>query len=75
MEKIILTEQEQALIERHLAGEYNPFFAPKEEQEMFNSLIDRAEALEDELDAIDERMSEPNCDLLSWYYNKFKTQN
>ena len=74
MEKIVLRQEEIALIEKHLAGQYNPFFAPKEEQEMFNALIDKAEALEDELDAIDERMSEPNCDLLSWFYKKYKTQ-
>ena len=74
MEKIILTTEETALIEKHLNGDYNPFFSSKEEQEMFNALIDKAEALEDELDAIDERMSEPNCDLLSWFYKKYKAQ-
>ena len=74
MEKIILTAEETALIEKHLAGQYNPFFSSKEEQKMFNALIDKAEALEDELDAIDERMSEPNCDLLSWFYKKYKAQ-
>jgi len=75
MEKIILTAEETALIEKHLAGQYNPFFSSKEEQKMFNALIDKAEALEDELDAIDERMSEPNCDLLSWFYKKYKAQD
>lgn len=74
MDKFILTAEEITLIERHLAGKYSPFFAPKEEQELFNTLIEKAEALEDELDAIDERMSEPNCDLLSWYYKKYKAQ-
>ena len=74
MEKIILTTEETALIEKHLNGDYNPFFSSKEEQEMFNGLINKAEALEDELDAIDERMSEPNCDLLVWFYKKYKAQ-
>ena len=74
MEKIILTAEETALIEKHLAGQYNPFFASKEEQEMFNALIDKAEALEDELDAIDERFEMPNADLLAWYYMKYKDQ-
>ena len=75
MEKIILTAEETALIEKHLNGDYNPFFATEVEQAMFNNLIEKAEALEDELDAIDERMSEPNCDLLSWFYKKYKAQD
>lgn len=72
--KIELTQEEVALVERHLAGKYNPFFASSEEQEMMNGIIDRAQALEEELGAIDERMQEPNCDLLSWYLKKFKNQ-
>lgn len=75
MEKIILTAEEISLIERHLAGNYNPFFAPKEEQEMFNTLIDKAEAYEEAVNGIDERMSEPNCDLLGWYFKKYKEQS
>ena len=74
MESINLTSEEIALIERHLNGDYNPFFSSREEQEMFNTLIDKAEALEDELDAIDERFEMPNADLLAWYYKKYQTQ-
>ena len=74
MEKIVLRQEEIALIEKHLAGQYNPFFSSKEEQKMFNALIDKAEALEDELDAIDERFEMPNADLLAWYYMKYKDQ-
>ena len=39
MEKIILTAQEKALIEKHLAGQYNPFFATEVEQALFVSPI------------------------------------
>ena len=74
MEKIILTAEETALIEKHLAGQYNPFFSSKEEQETFNALIDKAEAYEEAVNGIDERMEEPNCDLLAWYYMKYKDQ-
>lgn len=73
--KIELTQEQVALIERHLSGKYNPFFASKEEQEMMNDIIDNATALEDELNAIDERMEEPNCDLLSWYLKKYREQS
>ena len=74
MEKIILTAEEQALIERHLTGKYNPFFASDTEQAIFNYLIDKAEAYENEVGGLDERMNEPNCDLLSWYLKKYKEQ-
>ena len=74
MEKIILTAEETALIEKHLAGQYNPFFSSKEEQETFNALIDKAEAYEEAVNGIDERMEEPNCDLLAWYYKKHMAQ-
>ena len=74
MEKIILTTEETALIEKHLNGDYNPFFSSKEEQEMFNALIDKAEAYEEAVNGLDERMEEPNCDLLSWYYKRYKAQ-
>ena len=74
MEKINLSQEEIALIEKHLKGDYNPFFAPKEEQELFNALIDKAEALEDELNAIDERLNEKNSDLLAWFYKKYHQQ-
>ena len=72
MEKIILTAEEKQLIEKHLAGKYNPFFATEVEQAMFNNLIDKAEAYEEAVNGLDERMEEPNCDLLSWYYKKYR---
>lgn len=71
MTQIVLTIEEQDLIERHLNGKYSPFFAPKEEQEMFNAIMEKAEALEEELNAYDETAE---TDLLAWYYGKFKEQ-
>lgn len=74
MDKIFLTAEEKALIEKHLAGQYNPFFATQVEQAMFNALIDKAEAYEEAVNGLDERMEEPNCDLLGWYYKKYNNQ-
>ena len=74
MDKIYLTAEEKALIEKHLAGQYNPFFATEVEKAMFNALIDKAEAYEEAVDGLDERMQEPNCDLLGWYYKKYNEQ-
>ena len=74
MEKIYLSQEEKVLIEKHLAGQYNPFFATQVEQALFNALIDKAEAYEEAVDGLDERMEEPNCDLLGWFYKKFNEQ-
>ena len=74
MEKIILTAQEKALIEKHLAGQYNPFFATEVEQALFNAFVEKAEAYEEAVDGIDERMQEPNCDLFAWFYKKYNEQ-
>ena len=68
---IELTQAEIALIDKHLSGEYNPFFAPVEEQTMLNSIIERAETLEAELNAYDETTE---TDLLKWYLSKFRDQ-
>lgn len=72
--EIILTAEEKQLIEKHLAGDYNPFFATEVEQAMFNRLIDKAEAYEETVNGLDERMEEPNCDLLAWFYKKYNKQ-
>ena len=69
MEQIILSEKDIALIEKHLSGKYNPFFSTKEEQEQMNNLIDKATALEAELEAYDETAE---TDLLGWYLAKYK---
>lgn len=74
MTKIELTDVEVALIEKHLSGKVNAFSTSEEEQTVINGLIDKAEALEEELDAIDERMEMPSCDLLAWYYKKYQEQ-
>ena len=74
MEKIILAAEEKQLIEKDVAGQYNPFFATEVEQAMFNNLIDKAEAYEEAVNGLDERMEEPNCDLLAWFYKKYNEQ-
>ena len=74
MEKIVLTAEEKRLIEKHLNGQYNPFFATEVEQAMFNNLIDKAEAYELAVNGLDERMEFDNCDLLGWFYKKYNDQ-
>lgn len=86
MEKIELNEMERDLIERHLRYEigyyakegepialYHLSLTP-EEQECKDRLIEKASALEEELDAIDERLEVFDCDLLLWYWLKYQEQ-
>lgn len=70
MNKIELTEIEIAVIKKQLNEEYSPFFSEEEEQLAYNSMIDKAEALLDELDAY-ESMGD---DLVAWFWNKYQEQ-
>ena len=54
MDKIELTDLQKQLIQKQLNEKYDPFMATEEEQEAFNDVIDKAEALSDELDAVDD---------------------
>ena len=86
MKKIELTEMEKDLIERHLKyeiGYYAPEGEPRglfnliyteDEIKCMNALISKAEALEEELGAFDERMDGFDSDLLLWYWNKYQKQ-
>lgn len=74
MKKIELSQAEIEVIEKHLRGEIGNFTATPEEQQMLTKLLSDAETLQDELDAIDEVMEEPDCDILSWYLKKYREQ-
>ena len=39
------------------------------------SVLDKAEALEEELDATDEVMATENCSVITWFWNKYNEQN
>lgn len=68
--KIILTDEEKNIIEKHLNGELNTFFMEDREREVIDKVIDDAHALMDKLDAFDEL----DDSLVAWYYNKYKAQ-
>lgn len=68
--KIILTDEEKAVIEKQLKGELNTFFMEDREREIIDKVIDDANALMTELDAFDEM----GDDLVKWYYDKYKAQ-
>ena len=68
--KIILTDEEIAVIEKQLKGELNAFFMEERERDLIDKIIDDATALMQELDAYDESGN----DLIAWYYDKYKAQ-
>ena len=70
MGKIILSEKEIEVIKKQLSGKIEVHSATEEEQKLLMDVIDKAEALEEELDAYDES----GDDLIEWFYNKYKEQ-
>lgn len=71
MKRIELTEQEIQVIKAQLNGEIGAFTATPEQQQLLMGVIDKAEALLDELDAYDEM----GDDMIKWYWEKYQSQN
>ena len=74
MDKIELTDLQKQLIQKQLNEKYDPFMATEEEQEAFNDVIDKAEALSDELDAVDDYIDTYNGDMIAWFWAKYQEQ-
>ena len=74
MDKIELTDLQKQLIQKQLNEKYDPFMATEEEQEAFNDVIDKAEALSDELDAVDDYIDNYNGDMIAWFLAKYQEQ-
>lgn len=74
MAKIELTELQKALIQKQLNEQYDPFMASEEEQVAFNDVIDKAEALSDELDAVDDYVDNYDGDMIKWFWDKYQEQ-
>lgn len=70
MDAIILTQKEIEVIELQLAEKIDISTATEDQKVVLMGVIDKAEALMDELDAYDEL----DDDLIAWYYNKYKAQ-
>ena len=69
MTKIELTPLQVELANKQMNGEYSPFFATAEDQEAYNEIIDKAEAL------MDETGEDCGDDLLAWFMDKYNAQN
>lgn len=71
MTKIELTKEEIEVIELQLAEKIDIETATEDQKVLLMGVIDRAEALMDELNAYDEL----DDDLIKWYYDKYKAQD
>ena len=67
MSKIELTDDEVKVIGKQLSGKLNIYNATEDEQVAMCSVVDKANALMDELEAYDEA----GDDLIKWFYDKF----
>ena len=70
MNKIELSNDEIKIIEKQLSGEFDQFDSTEEEQKLMMSVIDKANALMEELDAYEES----GDDVVKWFYDKYKEQ-
>lgn len=70
MKKIELSADEIKVIKQQLNGEIEVWNATDEQQKHLTSVIDKAEALLDELNAYDELEG----DMILWLWNKYKAQ-
>ena len=69
-EKITLTELELEVMKKDIAGEFFPPEATDEERKAMASVIDKADAYCEELDAYDE-IGES---LMVWFLNQYEAQ-
>lgn len=70
MTRIELSEIEIRVIELQLKEKFDPFSATEEEQDAMNSVMEKADALMEELDAYEES----GDDVIKWFYDKYKQQ-
>lgn len=72
MNKIELTADEIKVIKQQLNGEIEVWNADDYQQKHLTSVIDKADALLEELDAYDEMIDEKDGDTILWFWDKYK---
>ena len=74
MKKIELSADEIKVIKQQLNGEIEVWHATDEQKELLMGVIDKADALMDELDAYDDLDNYMEAGLIAWFYDKYKAQ-
>ncbi len=70
MNKIELTELEESVLRKDLAGDFSLMTASQDELAAMSSVIEKADNLMTELDAYDEL----GDSLMKWFWNKYLVQ-
>ena len=74
MKMIELSADEIKVIKQQLNGEIELWSATEEQQKLLTSVIDKADALMEELDAYDDLGNYMEDGVIGWYYDKYKAQ-
>lgn len=74
MKMIELSADEIKVIKQQLNGEIELWSATEEQQKLLTSVIDKADALMEELDAYDDLDNYMEDGVIGWYYDKYKAQ-
>lgn len=75
--KIILSAEEYQWALQYLANVKKGILVdpiPSDPNDPAKTVLDKALALEEELDAIDERMETEGCDVILWFIRKYQKQ-
>lgn len=74
MGKIELSAAEIKVIKQQLNGQIEIWSATEEQKVLLMGVIDKADALMDELDASDDLDDYMEGGLIEWFYDKYKEQ-
>lgn len=77
MAKIVISPEEYQWALRHIANVKNGILVdpiPQGPKDPATTVLNKALALEQSLDAIDERMETEGCDVILWFIRKYQMQ-
>lgn len=77
MAKIVISPEEYQWALRHIANVKNGILVdpiPRGPKDPATTVLNKALALEQSLDAIDERMETEGCDVILWFIRKYQMQ-
>lgn len=74
MTKIELSAEEIKVIKQQLNGEITIWSATDEQQKWLMKVIDKADALLEELNAYDDMIDNHEADTILWYWHKYQEQ-
>lgn len=77
MDKIVISPEEYQWALRHIADVKNGILVdpiPKGPDDPVSTVLEKALALEQKLDAVDERMNTEGCDVILWFIRKYQMQ-